>query len=104
MSQIPGFLLRHRVTVEPYEGQGAAGPVYGSAFTVRCLIDNKRRTVRGIDGDQVLSSAMLLCPPGTRIPNQSRVDLGDRSSIVINTAVREYPGLPTPDHVEVLCQ
>jgi len=104
VSSIPGFLLRHTVTVEPYEGQGAAGPIYGTGYTVRCLIDNKRRLVRGIDGDQVVSNATVYCAPGTRIPPQSRIDLGDRTAVVIDAAVREHSGLPTPDHVEVICQ
>lgn len=100
---IPDFLLQHTVTIEPFEGSGANGPVYGAPVTVPCLRDDKRRLVRGASGSQVVSSTTVYCQPGTVAPPESRVDLGSRVATVITTADHDGGTLPVPSHVEVSC-
>lgn len=98
---IPEFLLQHTVTIEPFEGNGANGPVYGAPVEVPCFRDDKRRLVRSASGSQVVSSSTVFCQPGTVAPPESRVDLGTRVATVITMADRDGGQLPVPSHVEV---
>jgi hypothetical protein len=100
---IPEFLLQHTVTIEPFQGSGANGPVYGAPVEVPCFRDDKRRLVRAPNGSQVVSEATVYCQPGTIAPPESRVDLGSRVATVITTADRDGGSLPVPSHVEVNC-
>lgn len=103
---IPGYLLRHTVTVETYGGDtGAHGPSYGVPAAVRCFLEQKTRTVRNPQGEEVISSgtfyarldeARALCTP------ESRVALPDGTTTLIIAALpHDGGGLPTPDHLEV---
>lgn len=105
MTGIPGWLLRHQVTVEPYAGASAYGPTYGDAVAVRCFLDQQTRQVRDPGGVQVVSSSTAYCPLGTAAPAQSRVTLPDgQTTIVINALRRDGAGLGTPDHLELQLQ
>lgn len=102
MTALPGWLLRHRITVEPYQGAGAYGPVYGPPVTVRCLLDQQTRMVRAPDGADTVSGTTAYCPPGTTAPPGSRLTLPDgRTTTVIAALSRDSAGLATPDHLEV---
>lgn len=100
---IPGFLLRHEVTVEPYEGASAVGPLYGAPVVVPCFLEEKTRLVRAPDGREVTSSSTVYCRLDTvTAPPESRVTLpGGRQTTVIDQARHDGGGLPTPDHLEV---
>lgn len=102
MGHVPGYLLRHQVTIEPYAGQGGNGPTYGAAVLVRCFREDARKMVRNAQGEQVVSETTCYCPVGTVAPPLSRVTVGSRVAYVINTKDRDGGGLPTPDHVEVV--
>lgn len=100
--KIPGFLLRHRVIVEPYLGAGPFGPTYGPPVEVRCFLDESRRTVRGKDGTEVTSEATFYARLDTVCPDESRVTLpSGRVSAALKVSDRDGGGLPTPDHLEV---
>jgi hypothetical protein len=101
--KIPQFLLQHTVTIEPYQGNGANGPVYGAPVEVPCFRDDKRRLVRAPNGSQVVSESTVYCQPGTVAPPESRINLGSRTATVITTADRDGGNLPVPSHVEVNC-
>ncbi|MFE6487978.1 hypothetical protein ACFVGN_34290 [Streptomyces sp. NPDC057757] len=105
---MPGFLLRHEVTVEPYEGDGAAGQLFGSPVVVRCFLEQKNRRVRDRQGRQVVSSSTFYCrlldPDGNPVvaPPESKVTLPDgRETTVIDEVPHDGGGLPTYDHLEV---
>lgn len=99
---IPGYLLRHTVTVEPYEGDSAYEPLYGTPVSVRCFLEEKTRTVRDRQGQEVTSSSTLYARLGTVCPAESRVTLpSGRQTTVIAALRRDGEGLPTPDHLEV---
>jgi hypothetical protein len=100
---IPGFLLRHEVAVERYEGDSAVGPLYGAPVTVRCFLEEKTRLVRAPDGREVTSSSTFYCRlDAVDAPPESRVTLPDgRQTTVIDQARHDGGGLPTPDHLEV---
>lgn len=100
---LPRFLLQHTVTIEPFLGNGATGPIYGPPVTVPCFRDDKRRLVRAMNGSQVISESTVYCLPGTVAPPESRINLGTRTATVITTAIRDGGSLPVPSHVEVNC-
>lgn len=102
MVSIPGGLLRHVVTVEPYLGQTANGPKYGPGVAVRGFLDQQTREVRNPAGEVVVSSGTFLCRLATVAPPESRVTLPDgRRGRVIAALRRDGGGLPTPDHLEL---
>ncbi|MFG3438330.1 hypothetical protein ACGF0J_13895 [Nonomuraea sp. NPDC047897] len=101
---LPEWLLRHTATIEPFQGDGAYGPVFGPAFESRCLVDDERRLVRDAQGAEVVSDTTVFLPPGTTCPEGSRVTVNGRVTTVITSFARDGGGLPTPDHVEVVCR
>ena len=105
MSQIPGFLLRHMVSVEPFLGNSSNGPLYGAAVDVRCFVLEKTRMVRAPSGEEVTSSTTVYARLETVCPAKSRVTLpSGRKSTVIDAVRQDSGGLPTPDHLEVQLQ
>ncbi|MFF7452099.1 MULTISPECIES: hypothetical protein [unclassified Streptomyces] len=99
---IPGYLLRHLVTVEPLLGNSATGPRYGPPVQVRCFVEEKTRMVRNPAGEEVTSSSTLYARPDTVCPAKSRVTLpSGRKTTVIEAVRQDGGGLPTPDHLEV---
>ncbi|MEU6778554.1 hypothetical protein ABZ912_05075 [Nonomuraea angiospora] len=101
---LPDWLFRHEASIEPFEGDGAYGPIYGAAVTVKCLVDDERRLVRDAQGAETVSDTTIFFPPGTRCPEGSRVTVNGRVTTVIASYARDGGGLPTPDHVEVVCR
>lgn len=98
---IPGWLLRHQVTVEPYLGQAATGPSYGAPVLVPCFIEEKRRKVRNQLGEEVVSAATVYCRPDVDAPPKSRVNVRGREAFVVTDGLNDGGGLPTPDHREL---
>lgn len=99
---IPGWLLRHVVTVEAWLGEGPYGPRYAEPVAARCFVDEQTRLVRSPDGDEVTSSSTAYCLPDLDCPAKSRVTLpSGRATTVITALRRDGAGLPTPDHLEV---
>ena len=99
---IPGFLLRHTVTVEPYLGTGAYGAQYGPSVALKCLRDDDRKLVRSPEGEEVLTRASLYCLPTANVPIHSRVTLQDgQQGTVFATRLFDGGGLATPNHLEV---
>ncbi|MEU6649512.1 hypothetical protein ABZ904_08695 [Streptomyces sp. NPDC046900] len=101
--KLPALWLRHEVTVEPYEGDSANGPLYGAPVAVRCFLDERTRLVRAGDGREVTSGATVYCRlDAVTAPPESRVTLpGGRTTTVIEQVPHDGGGLPTPDHLEV---
>ena len=105
MSRIPGWLLRHRITIEPHLGDSSTGPLYGPPTEVRCFVDEQTRAVRSPGGEEVTSSSTASAAPGTTVPPLSRATLpSGRTTTVIAALDRDGAGLPTPDHVEIQLQ
>lgn len=103
MASIPRWMLRHRVTIEPYTGEGPRGAVLGPPVpNVRALVEAKRRKVLDDKGTRVVSNATVFMLPGTVCPARSRVTLPDGTTgTVASHAAHDGGGLATPDHVEV---
>lgn len=105
MSTLPKWLMRHSVTVEPYTGDSAYGPMYGPPETVQCFLEEGTKLSRSADGHEATSTAQFYARPGPSVPAQSRVTLPDgRRTTVMQSFNRDGGGLPTPDHLEVHLQ
>lgn len=104
--RLPGWLLRHRIAVEPYEGDSAYGPTYGPAVEdVPALVAYAVRTVRNPQGREVTSTATVYAAPDLDCPPESRITLPDgRTTRAITVARHTAPGLPVPECTEVSCE
>lgn len=103
--RVPDALLRHRVTIAPYIGDSAYGPMYGPEQTVRALVAASVRQVRAADGRETISTAQMITAPGLNCPPGSRVTLpGGRVTTALSTADHSAPGLPVPACTEVSCE
>lgn len=105
MKQVPGFLLRHRVTVEAYQGASSRGDVYASAVVVRCLWDDSAQQVTTAGGEQVTSTSSYIALPAHKPPLNSRVTLPDgRITRVVKVGRVDGAGLPVPSNTQVFLQ
>ncbi|MDT3395590.1 hypothetical protein RKE29_02810 [Streptomyces sp. B1866] len=105
--RVPDWLLRHRVTIEPYRGDTAYGPSYGPPVAdVRALVSATVRQVRrATDGRETTSTAQVITAPGLTCPPGSRLTLpGGRVTTALSTAEHAAPGLPVPACTEVICE
>lgn len=104
MPRMPRRMLRHRVTIEPFAGDGPRGEVYGPAVEgVRALAVPKVTSIRTADGKTTVSSTTVVLLPGQECPVRSRLTLpGGRKVIAMQVIDADGGGNPTPDHVEVV--
>lgn len=94
---IPGWMLRHRCTVEPYEQWG----VYGPARTLTCFIQENLASA-GPTGTERLAQITIYCRLGENVPPGSRIQLVDgRRGYAHATVRQDGGGLPTPDHLQI---
>jgi hypothetical protein len=98
--KIPTALLRDVMSVEPYEGESAYGPVFGAAVDVRARVEGKRRLVRRPGGDDLIASATAFIRPESSVPEQSRVTFDARTYVVVD--VLDAKDLTGICHREVL--
>lgn len=93
----------HHVTIEPFQGAGAYGDVYGPPVVVACFAEAKRRLVRAKDGQEVVSESTLYMDTadGALFVPDSRVTVGTNVSYVITQNVNDAPGLDLPEHAAV---
>ncbi|MFI0736414.1 hypothetical protein ACH4S9_46705 [Streptomyces sp. NPDC021225] len=100
---VPRWLLRHRITVEPYLGDSAYGPTYGDPVKdVPALVAEEIKTVRDREGREVTSTAQIIAEPGLNCSAESRITLPDgRITKAISVAHHTAPGLPVPQSTEV---
>ncbi|MFF1416570.1 hypothetical protein [Streptomyces sp. NPDC058280] len=104
--KLPKMWLQHAITVEPYEGAGAYGDVYGAPVEVKGFLEQMTRLVRAPGGDEVVSSSTFYCRRGAvAAPTKSKVVLPDGSKTTVIVAHDRTAGrLPLPEHLEVILQ
>lgn len=106
------FVRRHiptpaSVVVEPYQGSGAYGDVYGAPTAVTpCVVEDTRRLVRvqtqDAAGHEAVSSTTVYAPPETTAPPGSRVTLpSGRTARVLAASHLDAHGHPLPEHLEL---
>lgn len=98
---LPGFLLRHTMTVEPHLGVTATGPAYGPPRVVRCFVEAARNTIRTPDKRIVTGASVIRCGLDPTLSAQDRVTVAGRPVEVVAMKHFDGGGLPTPDHTEI---
>lgn len=98
---IPAHLLVHTASVEPYEGSGAYGDVFGAAFDLQCYFEMERKVVRDSNGDEAVSECQVFADLGAEVKPGSRVTVNGYASTVITVAVFDDKGLTGLAHQEV---
>lgn len=98
--RVPSSLLRRKGTIEPYLGDTARGPRWGSAVAVRGRLEGKRRAVRRADGVDVISSASFTIRPTIEVRPESRVVVEGRTYEVLDVVVGE--GLSSSAYLELV--
>lgn len=103
MKQIPGFVMRHEVEVEPFLGTNAAGEVYGVKTKVKCHFVEQTKMVRNAQGEEVSSTASYVAVPTHRPPENSRVTAssGRTPGKVVAIVVNTWPGMSVPANTQV---
>ncbi len=99
---LPGHFRAHTISVEPFDGNGAYGPVFGAAVNVECRVEHKVQLVRSAEGTEVVSSMTVYCARSVTIPPESRVTVDGRTTSVISTADHDTGGRSPLEHKEVL--
>jgi len=95
------------VVVEPYQGSGAYGDVYGAPTAVTpCVVEATRRLVRvqtqDAAGSEAVSSTTVYAPPDTVAPPGSLVTLpSGHVARVLAVAVLDDHGIGLPSHLEI---
>ena len=105
--KVPTALLRSRITVEPFQGDSAYGPVYGApVYDVPARVEGKRRAVRKADGTDVISTASVTVRPDVNVSVESKVTIPHPVTAVDETfevlEVLTGEGLTRPAYFEVL--
>lgn len=95
---LPG-MLPHTATVEPYEGGGAYGDVYGAPFEVPCYFEGQRQLVRDSDGSEAVSEGTMYTDLRDDITPGSRVAVAGRTTWVLSVSRLDDDG--TLSHLEV---
>lgn len=102
MKQIPGWMMRHKVFVEPYIGTNAAGEVFGTKSGVKCHFIEKVKMVRNAQGEEVSSSSSYITVPAHSPPENSRVLVLDGTYRKVVAVERPtWPGMSVPANTTV---
>lgn len=89
---IPRRLLPQTVTIAPYVGDGAYGPVWGTAYTVPARVEHTNQLVRDRSGNEVVARSTIFIQPRAVLPEVgSKVTVPDGSTWPV-IAVAEHVG------------
>lgn len=101
MKQIPGFMMRHEVTVRPLLGVNATGEVYGDPVTVKCMFGEKNQMVRSPNGEEVTSKSFYITTPDHEPALDSKVTTPGRVAKVVAWDRPTWPGMQVPANTKV---
>lgn len=93
-------MLNQTVTIRPYLGNSAYGPIYGPEFSAKCRIEVVRKKVTDREGNEVVGNARAFFSPDVDPPVESEIVWDGRTYEVIESR-RQY-GLRDPSHTEVI--
>lgn len=97
MGEVPGFLLVHTCTVEPYVDWG----VFDPPRELTCFI-KQALAAAGPTGTERIAQVTITAHSWEQVPAGSRITLPDGAKGYAAAVVRHTGGsLPTPDHIEV---
>ena len=79
---IPSAVLRDALSIEPYQGHSATGPVFGAAVPAAGMLLSKRGSIALPDGATAQTVAQVLVRPDVAVPLGSRITVAGRAMIV----------------------
>lgn len=86
---IASALLRDQITVEPYGGDTATGPVYGPAVTYPARVSSVSRMVRTPSGEDLQVAAVAVVRPEANVTTRSRVTHAGTEYVVLTINARQ---------------
>lgn len=103
MAEVPLAFLVHKVDVSTYSGTGALGDTFAAPVEIPCLIEQTRRLVRSLDGEEVVSEASIVmrrewiptCTP------RSKISFNGRDTEIIAASDRSDGGLGAWQHLSI---
>ena len=103
MARMPRFLLRHRMTVEPYLGTWGS---YGPATTdVRCAVGERLSTAVGAAGTKRVAVLTVVADLDVNCPEGSRITLaGGRQGYAAAVARHDTATGAAIDHAEIAAE
>ncbi len=100
MANLPRFLLRHRITIEPY--LGTWGSYGGAVSDVRCAVGERLSTAVGAAGTQRVATLTVVAPVDVDCPEGSRITLPrGRQGYAAAVAVHNTGTGAAIDHTEI---
>lgn len=99
---IPAFLLKQKVTIEPFLGTTGMGEQFGTAFVEKGRFEQETKLIRDGKGSDVLCTALLFVRPTSTIKVGDRATYGGIKYTVKFVSPRL--ALSAPSHVEVRLQ
>jgi len=97
---MPTALLRQSASVEPYSGEAAAGPVYGSAVSYPARVEQRRTLIRSTADAAVVSEAAVYLRPDAVVAVGDRVTVS--GSVYRVLAVEPQRGLLRTEWLRVV--
>jgi hypothetical protein len=89
------------ITVEPYLGQGGAGPLYGPPVEVEAYVEARRRLVRDT-AERLVSSTTVYCRLSVVAPVKSRTTVRGQTGYVLSVLEHDGGRGRLPSHRELL--
>jgi hypothetical protein len=90
--------MHETASVRPTAGQGAYGPVYGTAFGINCYLEPGFRRVTNERGEEVVASLFGVFPATSSLSAGDELTWNDRRYIAVDVQPMSFGG--SPDHVE----
>jgi len=100
--RIPRWLRNQKVTVKPFKGQGAYGPVYGTEFVEWVRFEPSTRKIRDSKGEEVVTSGRGWFAPESPVKEGDLI-LWEGKEFEVILAIPQY-GKYAKSHVEVSCK
>ncbi len=102
--KLPAALLRHSMTIEPYLGSSATGPVYGPPRVHRCYVEAVRRSARKPEGRTHPAGHKVIYDLDKTVTPDARVVVDGLGPVEV-IEVRQFESLlGAPDHTELIVQ
>lgn len=102
--KLPAGLLRHSMTVEPFLGTTATGPLYGPPVVHRCYVEAVRRSARSAEGRTHPARHKVIYDLDPAVTPDARVVVDGLGPVEV-VEVRQFASqLGAPDHTELVVQ
>lgn len=103
MAKIPNMYLRHKVVIELYVSSSGTGIIYGDVIQKRAHVVSGKPANINMGDEQISADTQVYLNFPPDIPLRSRVTWAGNKYTVVKVDKHSAPGLPTPDHLALMC-